>query len=93
MRYTLAQLNMFTENLTAGRGFIAHGGDFRSLASAGSYDCNLTTRHGGCALQLRLQGLGSTQLYQFLLMLYIFTILAMVGVAKSTNALTALAAL
>ncbi|MDY0094449.1 MAG: ABC transporter permease [Candidatus Vecturithrix sp.] len=89
---TLAQLNMFTENLTAGRGFIAIAavifGRWHPLGAM------IATLLFGIAdaLQLRLQGLGVNVPYQFLLMLpYIFTILAMVGVVKRTNAPTALA--
>ncbi len=89
---TLAQLNMFTENLTAGRGFIAIAAViFGRWHPLGAMIATLLFGMAD-ALQLRLQGLGVNVPYQFLLMLpYIFTILAMVGVVKRTNAPTALA--
>lgn len=90
---TLAQLNMFTENMTAGRGFIALAavifGKWRPTGVM------LATLLFGIAdaLQLRLQGLGVEIPYQFLLMLpYVLTIIALVGVVKRTNAPSALAA-
>ena len=89
---TLAQLNLFTENMTAGRGFIALAAViFGKWQPAGAM---LATLLFGIAdaLQLRLQGLGVQVPYQFLLMLpYLLTILALVGVVKRTNAPSALA--
>ncbi|GAK57539.1 sugar ABC transporter, permease protein [Candidatus Vecturithrix granuli] len=89
---TLAQLNMFTENLTAGRGFIAIAAViFGRWHPAGAMIATLLFGVAD-ALQLRLQGLGVNVPYQFLLMLpYILTILALVGVVKRTNAPAALA--
>ena len=89
---TLAQLNMFTENLTAGRGFIAIAAViFGRWHPVGAMIATLLFGIAD-ALQLRLQGLGVNVPYQFLLMLpYILTILALVGVVKRTNAPTALA--
>lgn len=89
---TLAQLNMFTENLTAGRGFIALAAViFGRWHPAGVM---LATCLFGVAdaFQLRLQALGVNVPYQFLLMLpYVLTILALVGIVKRTNAPAALA--
>lgn len=89
---TLAQLNMFTENLTAGRGFIAIAAViFGRWHPVGTMIATLLFGIAD-ALQLRLQGLGVNVPYQFLLMLpYILTILALVGVVKRTNAPNALA--
>lgn len=89
---TLAQLNMFTENMTAGRGFIALAAViFGKWHPVGAM---LATLLFGIAdaLQLRLQALGADVPYQFLLMLpYLLTIIALVGVVKRTNAPAALA--
>ena len=89
---TLAQLNMFTENLTAGRGFIALAAViFGRWHPVGAMVATLLFGIAD-ALQLRLQGLGVNVPYQFLLMLpYLLTILALVGVVKRTNAPSALA--
>jgi ABC-type uncharacterized transport system permease subunit len=89
---TLAQLNMFTENMTAGRGFIALAAViFGKWHPVGAMIATLLFGTAD-ALQLRLQGLGVDVPYQFLLMLpYILTIIALVGVVKRTNAPSALA--
>jgi len=89
---TLAQLNMFTENLTAGRGFIALAAViFGRWHPVGAMVATLLFGIAD-ALQLRLQGLGVNVPYQFLLMLpYVLTIVALVGVVKRTNAPAALA--
>jgi ABC-type uncharacterized transport system permease subunit len=89
---TLAQLNMFTENMTAGRGFIALAAViFGKWHPIGAMIATLLFGTAD-ALQLRLQGLGVDVPYQFLLMLpYILTIIALVGVVKRTNAPSALA--
>jgi general nucleoside transport system permease protein len=89
---TLAQLNMFTENMTAGRGFIALAAViFGKWHPAGAMLAALLFGTAD-ALQLRLQGLGVNVPYQFLLMLpYLLTIVALVGVVKRTNAPAALA--
>lgn len=90
---TLAQLNMFTENLTAGRGFIALAAViFGRWHPVGAMIATLLFGIAD-ALQLRLQALGVNVPYQFLLMLpYLLTIIALVGVVKRTNAPAALAA-
>lgn len=84
---TLAQLNMFTENLTAGRGFIALAAViFGKWHPVGAMIATLLFGVAD-ALQLRLQALGVNVPYQFLLMLpYVLTIVALVGVVKRTNA-------
>jgi ABC-type uncharacterized transport system permease subunit len=89
---TLAQLNMFTENMTAGRGFIALAAViFGKWHPVGAMIATLLFGTAD-ALQLRLQGLGVQVPYQFLLMLpYLLTIIALVGVVKRTNAPAALA--
>lgn len=89
---TLAQLNMFTENLTAGRGFIALAAViFGRWHPVGAMVATLLFGIAD-ALQLRLQALGVNVPYQFLLMLpYVLTIVALVGVVKRTNAPAALA--
>jgi ABC-type uncharacterized transport system permease subunit len=89
---TLAQLNMFTENMTAGRGFIALAAViFGKWHPIGAMIATLLFGTAD-ALQLRLQGLGVDVPYQFLLMLpYVLTIIALVGVVKRTNAPSALA--
>ena len=89
---TLAQLNMFTENLTAGRGFIALAAViFGRWHPVGAMIATLVFGIAD-ALQLRLQGLGVNVPYQFLLMLpYVLTIIALVGIVKRTNAPAALA--
>ncbi len=89
---TLAQLNMFTENLTAGRGFIALAAViFGRWHPVGALIATLLFGVAD-ALQLRLQALGVNVPYQFLLMLpYVLTIVALVGVVKRTNAPGALA--
>jgi simple sugar transport system permease protein len=89
---TLAQLNMFTENMTAGRGFIALAAViFGKWHPVGAMIATLLFGTAD-ALQLRLQGLGVQVPYQFLLMLpYLLTIIALVGVVKRTNAPSALA--
>jgi simple sugar transport system permease protein len=89
---TLAQLNMFTENLTAGRGFIALAAViFGRWHPVGAMIATLLFGIAD-ALQLRLQALGVNVPYQFLLMLpYLLTIIALVGVVKRTNAPSALA--
>ena len=89
---TLAQLNMFTENLTAGRGFIALAAViFGRWHPVGAMIATLLFGTAD-ALQLRLQALGVNVPYQFLLMLpYLLTIIALVGVVKRTNAPAALA--
>ena len=89
---TLAQLNMFTENMTAGRGFIALAAViFGKWHPVGVMIATLLFGTAD-ALQLRLQGLGVEVPYQFLLMLpYLLTIIALVGVVKRTNAPSALA--
>lgn len=89
---TLAQLNMFTENLTAGRGFIAVAAViFGRWHPVGAMIATLLFGTAD-ALQLRLQALGVNVPYQFLLMLpYVLTIIALVGVVKRTNAPAALA--
>ena len=90
---TLAQLNMFSENLTAGRGFIALAAViFGRWHPVGAMVATLLFGIAD-ALQLRLQALGVNVPYQFLLMLpYILTIVALVGVVRRTNAPAALAA-
>ncbi len=90
---TLAQLNMFTENMTAGRGFIALAAViFGRWHPVGAMVATLLFGVAD-ALQLRLQALGVNVPYQFLLMLpYVLTIIALVGVVKRTNAPAALAA-
>ena len=89
---TLAQLNMFTENMTAGRGFIALAAViFGKWHPVGAMVATLLFGTAD-ALQLRLQALGVQVPYQFLLMLpYVLTIIALVGVVKRTNAPAALA--
>lgn len=89
---TLAQLNMFTENLTAGRGFIALAAViFGRWHPVGAMVATLLFGVAD-ALQLRLQGLGVNVPYQFLLMLpYVLTIVALVGVVKRANSPSALA--
>ncbi len=89
---TLAQLNMFTENMTAGRGFIALAAViFGKWHPLGAMIATLLFGTAD-ALQLRLQALGVQVPYQFLLMLpYLLTIIALVGIVKRTNAPTALA--
>jgi len=89
---TLAQLNMFTENMTAGRGFIALAAViFGRWHPVGAMVATLLFGVAD-ALQLRLQALGVNVPYQFLLMLpYVLTIIALVGVVKRTNAPAALA--
>jgi simple sugar transport system permease protein len=89
---TLAQLNMFTENMTAGRGFIALAAViFGRWHPVGAMIATLLFGTAD-ALQLRLQALGVQVPYQFLLMLpYLLTIIALVGVVKRTNAPAALA--
>jgi ABC-type uncharacterized transport system permease subunit len=89
---TLAQLNMFTENMTAGRGFIAVAAViFGKWHPVGAMIATLLFGTAD-ALQLRLQGLGVDVPSQFLLMLpYVLTIIALVGVVKRTNAPSALA--
>jgi len=88
----LSQRNMFTENMTAGRGFIAlAAGIFGKWNPVGVMLATLLFGTAD-ALQLRLQGLGVRIPYQFLLMLpYLLTIIALVGVVRRTNAPTALA--
>lgn len=89
---TLAQLGTFNENMTAGRGFIALAAViFGKWHPAGAMIATLLFGTAD-ALQLRLQGLGVRVPYQFLLMLpYVLTIVALVGVVKRTNAPAALA--
>lgn len=89
---TLAQLNMFTENMTAGRGFIALAAViFGKWHPLGAMVATLLFGVAD-ALQLRLQALGVQVPYQFLLMLpYVLTIIALIGVVKRTNAPAALA--
>ena len=89
---TLAQLNMFTENMTAGRGFIALAAViFGRWHPVGAMIATLLFGTAD-ALQLRLQALGVQVPYQFLLMLpYLLTIIALVGVVKRPNAPAALA--
>jgi len=90
---TLAQLNMFTENLTAGRGFIALAAVI--FGRWHPFGAMLATLLFGVAdaLQLRLQAIGVNVPYQFLLMLpYVLTILALVGVVRRTIPPSALAA-
>jgi simple sugar transport system permease protein len=89
---TLAQLNMFTENMTAGRGFIALAAViFGKWHPVGAMIATLLFGVAD-ALQLRLQALGLQVPYQFLLMLpYVLTIIALVGVVRRTNAPAALA--
>ena len=89
---TLAQLNMFTENMTAGRGFIALAAViFGKWHPVGAMISTLLFGVAD-ALQLRLQALGLQVPYQFLLMLpYVLTIIALVGVVRRTNAPAALA--
>jgi simple sugar transport system permease protein len=89
---TLAQLNMFTENMTAGRGFIALAAViFGKWHPVGAMIATLLFGTAD-ALQLRFQALGVQVPYQFLLMLpYLLTIIALVGVVKRTNAPSALA--
>ena len=89
---TLAQLNMFTENLTAGRGFIALAAViFGRWHPFGAMAATLLFGVAD-ALQLRLQGIGVNIPYQFLLMLpYLLTIFALVGVVRRTTPPSALA--
>lgn len=88
---SVAQLGAFSDNMTAGRGFIAlavvifgrwtpHGALLASLLFGFAY-----------ALQLSLQALGFDVPYQFLLMLpYVLTMLALAGVAGRRGAPLAL---
>ncbi|GAK49391.1 sugar ABC transporter, permease protein [Candidatus Moduliflexus flocculans] len=89
---TLAQLNMFTENLIAGRGFIALAAVI--FGRWHPFGAVIATLLFGVAdaLQLRLQAIGVTIPYQFLLMLpYVLTILALIGVVRRTTPPSALA--
>lgn len=77
---SLGQLSMFTESMTAGRGFIAlaivifgRWEPFKVLGAALLFG-------GADALQMRLQGLGMKVPYQFMLMLpYLFSLLVLIG--------------
>lgn len=80
---SLGQLNMFTENMTAGRGFIAlaivifgRWEPFKVLAAALIFG-------GADALQMRLQGLGVNVPHQFMLMMpYLLCLLVLVGLVR-----------
>ena len=82
---SLGQLSMFTENMTAGRGFIAlalvifgRWEPFKVLWAALIFG-------GADALQMRLQGLGVKVPYQFMLMMpYLLCILVLLGMRGKT---------
>ncbi len=88
---SLAQFNMFLDEMTAGRGFIAIALTIFSNwhpinALWGSFLFG-----GADALQLRLQAVGFKIPYQFFLMLpYVLTILALLGVSKRVKGPAAL---
>jgi simple sugar transport system permease protein len=89
---TLAQLNRFTDNITAGRGFIAIAAVI--FGKWNPYGVAVATLLFGIAdgLQLRLQALGTRLPYQFLLMLpYILTIVALIGIVGKSKPPAALA--
>lgn len=89
---TLAQLNRFTDNITAGRGFIAIAAVI--FGKWNPYGAAVATLLFGIAdgLQLRLQALGTRLPYQFLLMLpYILTIVALIGIVGKSKPPAALA--
>ena len=78
---SLGQLNMFVDNMTAGRGFIALAvvifGKWHPVGALGASLLFGATE----ALQLRLQALGFQIPFQFLVMLpYLLTVIALAGV-------------
>ncbi|MBI4596632.1 MAG: ABC transporter permease [Candidatus Tectomicrobia bacterium] len=84
---SLAQLSMFTENMTAGRGFIA-----LALVIFGRWEpvkvlWGALIFGGADALQMRLQGLGVKVPYQFMLMMpYLLCILVLLWMRGKTKA-------
>ena len=84
---SLGLLSFFTENMVAGRGFIALAavvfGKYNPVGALGA----ALLFGAGEALQFRLQASGTTIPFQFLLMVpYVLTILALAGiVGKSTG--------
>ena len=83
---TLAQLNRFTDNITAGRGFIAIAAVI--FGKWNPYGALAAALLFGIAdgLQLRFQALGFKVPYQFLLMLpYVLTMIALVGVVGKSK--------
>jgi len=88
---SLGLLNMFTENMVAGRGFIALAAViFGKWNPWGVLGAALFFGFGD-ALAIRLQVMGSNIPYQFLLMLpYIFTVAVLAGVVGKTISPTAL---
>lgn len=80
---SLGQLNMFMDNMSSGRGFIALAavifGKWDPLGVVGASVIFALAD----ALQLRLQSLGFAIPYQFLVMLpYVLTVLALIGARK-----------
>ncbi|HCL90064.1 MAG TPA: ABC transporter permease [Candidatus Atribacteria bacterium] len=88
---SLGLLNMFTENMVAGRGFIALAAViFGKWNPWGVLGAALFFGFGD-ALAIRLQVMGSSIPYQFLLMLpYIFTVAVLAGVVGKAFSPTAL---
>lgn len=83
---SLALLSFFTENMIAGRGYIALATViFGKYSPLGAVAAALIFG-AGYALQFKLQALGSSVPYQFLLMVpYILTLLALTGFVGKTR--------
>lgn len=84
---SLGLLSFFTENMVAGRGFIALAAVvFGKYSPAGALGASLLFGAGE-ALQYRLQASGTTVPFQFLLMVpYVLTILALCGFVGRSQA-------
>ena len=84
---SLAQFNMFLDGMTAGRGFIAIALTIFSNWNPMNALWGSFLFGGADALQLRLQAVGFKIPYQFFLMIpYLLTILALLGVSKRAKA-------
>ncbi len=89
---SLGHLNLFSEDMVAGRGFIALAVViFGNWRPAGAVGASLLFGLAE-AVQLRFQALGFHLPYQFLLMIpYVLTVLVMVGVVRRSTPPAALA--